>query len=57
MRICHSKIQIYRYDNLELIQEIQDGQFYTVEEIKILSNGNVAICYGNAATFWNIDEN
>ena len=57
MRICHSKIQIYRYDNLELIQDIQDGQFYTVEEIKILSNGNVAICYGNAATFWNIDEN
>ena len=57
MRICHSKIQIYRCDNLELIKVLKDEQYYTVDEINILSNGNVAICYGNAATFWNIDEN
>ena len=57
MRICHSKLQIYRYDNFELIKNIKDEQYYTVDEINILSNGNVAICYGNAATFWNIVEN
>ena len=57
MRICHSKIQIYRYDNFELIKDIKDEQYYTVDEINILSNGNVAICYGKAATFWNIVEN
>ena len=57
MRICHSKLQIYRYDNFELIKDIKDEQYYTVDEINILSNGNVAICYGKAATFWNIVEN
>ena len=57
MRICLSKLQIYRYDNFELIKDIKDEQYYTVDEINILSNGNVAICYGNAATFWNIVEN
>ena len=36
---------------------MKDEQYYSVDEINILSNGNIAICYGNAATFWNIDEN
>ena len=57
MRICHSQIGIYRYDNLELIKDIRDEKFYTVNEINILPNGNVAICYGGALTFYNIDEN
>ena len=57
MRICHSQIRIYRYDNLELIKDIRDEKFYTVNEINILPDGNVAICYGSALTFYNIDEN
>lgn len=52
-----SKIQIYRDDNFHLVREMKDEQYYSVDEINILSNGNIAICYGNAATFWNIDEN
>ena len=57
VKICYSKIQIYRNDNFLLVKEINDKQYYTVNEINILSNGSVAICYDNAATFWNIDEN
>ena len=56
VKICYSKIQIYRNDNFLLVKEINDKQYYTVNEINILSNGNMAICYGGAATFWNIDE-
>ena len=56
VKICYSKIQIYRNDNFLLVKEINDKQYYTVNEINILSNGNIAICYGGAATFWNIDE-
>ena len=52
-----SKIQIYRDDNFHLVREMKDEQYYSVDEINILSNGNIAICYGNAATFWNIVEN
>ena len=56
MRLCESLIQIYREDNLELIEEIRDENFYTVNEINILSDDNVAVCYGDALSFWNIDK-
>ena len=56
VHLCYSKIQIYRNDNFLLVKEIKDKQYYNIEEINILSNGNLAICYGGAATFWNIEE-
>ena len=56
VKICYSRIQIFRKDNFFLVREISDKQYYTVNEIKILSDGNMAVCYGGAATFWNIDE-
>ena len=56
VHLCYSKIQIYRNDNFLLVKEIKDKQYYNIEEINILSNGNIAICYGGAATFWNIEE-
>ena len=56
MRICQSQIQILKNDNMEIIQNIREEKYYTLYEISVLNNGNIAIYHDDVLQFWKLEK-